>query len=139
MTKLLIVDDSREMRELIKNIVGKECHEVFECEDGDEVLAAFTAHRPDWVLMDVEMKQVDGIAATRQIKAAFPEAQIVIVTNYDDATLREAAQVAGACGYVLKENLLDLRLLLQSSTCKQGRDQGSNQSPTIKDCQRQKG
>ncbi len=67
MTKVLIVDDSREMRELIKSIVGKECHEVFECEDGDEVLAAFTAHRPDWVRRD--RRAIRVIKATKVIKA----------------------------------------------------------------------
>jgi PleD family two-component response regulator len=58
---LLIVDDSREMRQLMKSIVSKVCHEVFECEDGEEVRHAFTFHRPDWVLMDVEMKRMDGL------------------------------------------------------------------------------
>jgi len=46
MTTLLIVDDNREMRQLMKSIVSKSCKEVFECEDGDEVLDAFTTHRP---------------------------------------------------------------------------------------------
>ena len=52
------------------------------------------------------MKTADGIAIAGQLYAAFPEAKIVIVTNYDDADLRQAAREAGACGYVLKENLL---------------------------------
>ena len=39
-------------------------------------------HRPDWVLMDIKMKEMDGLMATMQIKAAFPEARIIIVTAY---------------------------------------------------------
>ena len=84
------------------------------------------------MLMDLEMKEMDGLVATGQIKSAFPEARIVItivrgfaqsqpgnalpwVTNFDDAVLREAADRAGACGYVLKDNLLELRALLGGS------------------------
>jgi len=63
--------------------------------------------------MDVRMNEVDGITATKQIKAADPEARIVIVTNYDDDALRKAAINAGACGYVLKDSLLALREWLE--------------------------
>lgn len=58
--------------------------------------------------MDIRMDEVDGIQATRQIIAADPAAKVVIVTDYDDEALREAAMAAGARGYVLKENLLEL-------------------------------
>jgi CheY-like chemotaxis protein len=74
MMTLLIVDDNREMRQLMKSIVSEVCDEIFECEDGDEVLPAFNAHRPDWVLMDVEMKRVDGLRATSDLMNRYPEA-----------------------------------------------------------------
>ena len=61
------------------------------------------------------MTHLDGLAATRQIKAAFPDARIVMVTSYDEQSLRDEAQLAGACGYVLKENLLELIKLLAGS------------------------
>ena len=84
-----------------------------ECGDGREAVALYPALRPDWVLMDIEMAHLNGILATRSIRADFPTARIVIVTNYNDATMREAAARAGASGYVLKENLLELRQYLQ--------------------------
>jgi YesN/AraC family two-component response regulator len=62
--------------------------------------------KPDWVLMDVKMPKLDGIAATRQIMEAFPRAQIVIVSQYDDFEMREGARGAGAVDYVLKDDLL---------------------------------
>lgn len=110
--KLLIVEDNSEMRRLIKSLVGKLAKEVHECPDGGEALAAYATHRPDYVLMDIEMSGMDGIRATGQIKASFPEARIIIVTNYDDGDFREAAREAGACAYVVKENLHQLRPLL---------------------------
>jgi two-component system response regulator DegU len=103
------------MRRMIKRLIKGVLAEVYECSDGAQALEAYTTHRPDWVLMDIEMKEVDGLTATRQIRAVFPEARIVIVSNYDSDELREAASTAGACGYVVKENLIDLRRLLGAS------------------------
>jgi DNA-binding NarL/FixJ family response regulator len=112
--RLLIVEDNANMRRLIGNIV-KGIAEVSECDDGAQALAAYRQNRPDWVLMDIKMAAVNGIQAAREIKAAFPEARIVMVTNYDDAELREAARIAGVSQYLLKENLLEIRRLLQTS------------------------
>jgi two-component system NarL family response regulator len=110
--KLLIVEDNADMRRLIKGLVDDLAATINECGDGAEALAAFVEHRPDWVLMDIKMENLDGIAATRQIIAAFPEAQIVIVTDYGDAKSRAAANAAGACAYVDKEDLFALRAIL---------------------------
>ncbi len=63
MTTLLIVDDNREMRQLVRKIADKVSDRIFECEDGDEALAAFEKHHPDWIVMDVEMKRLDGLQA----------------------------------------------------------------------------
>ncbi len=107
--KVLIVDNSELMRRMIKSFISDLVQETFECSDGSEALAAYTHHRPDLVLMDLKMLGMDGFEATRQIKAAYPEARIVIVSQYDDASLREAASKAGAEGYVSKVDLFPIR------------------------------
>jgi CheY-like chemotaxis protein len=112
MLNLLIVEDNQPMRDLIRSIIADLAGEVTECSDGAEALSAYTRCRPNWVLMDIRMKEMDGISATRQIKAAFPEANIVIVTDYDSPNMREAARRAGAREYVTKDNLLDVRRIL---------------------------
>jgi CheY-like chemotaxis protein len=112
--KLLLVDDSERVRGVIKRLVGGLCEAVYECVDGAEALAAYDQFRPDWVLMDIRMKQVDGVEATRRIVASHKDARVVIVTNCDDEELREMAREAGACGFVLKENLWTLREILSS-------------------------
>src|SRR5215207_1147434 len=93
---ILIVDDSMPMRDLIKMTLAGAAEIVGECDDGAGALAAYERLQPDWVLMDIEMKGVDGITATRQITAAYPQARIIIVTDYDDDDLRRAAAEAGA-------------------------------------------
>jgi DNA-binding NarL/FixJ family response regulator len=109
---LLIVDDNERMRGLIRVVVSGLVDAIYECGDGEAALAAVAEHRPDWVLMDIEMPRADGITTTRRIKAAFPAARVVIVTQYDDNRLRRAAREAGADGYVLKESLMEILRIL---------------------------
>lgn len=111
---LMIVEDNFEMRRLIKSLIADLADPIYECDDGAAAIRMYAEQHPDWVLMDIELKQMDGITASRQIKMDFPEAKIVIVTISNDKGLRAAATEAGACGYVLKENLFDLRKLLQT-------------------------
>jgi len=110
---ILIVDDSDHIRRLIASLVSDLAEVVVECSDGNEALEAYKKHNPDWVLMDLKMKEMDGIAATKQIKSAFSDARIMIVTDFDDPKLRQAALSAGAREYVVKEDLLSLRRILQ--------------------------
>jgi CheY-like chemotaxis protein len=110
---VLIVDDNPRFRELLKTVLAGVVDEVSECADGDEAVAAYRARRPDWVLMDLQMPRVGGLEAIRRLLAADPTAHVVVVTDYGDAHWRAAALEAGARGYVLKDNLLDLRRLLE--------------------------
>jgi CheY-like chemotaxis protein len=112
---VLIVDDNLSVCRLIHGIVAPLAEQVYECTDGEHAVSLYRAHRPDVVLMDVAMRGVDGITATRRIKEFNPDARVVIVTNHDQPDLREAATEAGAVGYVLKTNLLDLRGWIESA------------------------
>jgi CheY-like chemotaxis protein len=114
MVSVLIVDDSEEIRRMLRDVVADVANPIYECADGSEACAAYARHRPDWVLMDLSMAPTDGITATRQIVQMFPTARIVIVTQYDGVPFQTAAEEAGAFGYVLQENLFEVRRLLAS-------------------------
>ena len=115
--RLLIVDDSASTRRLIKTLVTTlgpcSACELYECADGSEPMDAYRLRQPDFVLMDIQMRTMDGITATARLKAADPSAKIVMVTNYDQVDLREAALEAGAYAFVSKDDLLQLVHLLE--------------------------
>lgn len=106
---ILIVDDNKAMRCTIREFISDLTESIYECDDGRKAFDFYAEHLPDWVFMDIQMKDLDGISATKQIIGAFPRAKIAIVTDYDDEDLREAALAAGASKYFVKENLIDLR------------------------------
>ena len=110
--KIMIVDDNNAVRAKIREILRATAQTVCECTDGSEALDSYTRFRPDWVLMDIKMKQMDGFQATEEIMAKFPDARVVMVTQYDEPSLRERAKQIGACDFVLKERLFDIERII---------------------------
>lgn len=107
----LIADDNQRFRVSVSRYLHSRIpdhHKVFEASDGGEAAALYEKVHPDWVLMDVAMQPVDGLAGTRMILREHPEAKIIILTNYDDPDYRVAAREAGTAAFVLKERLTDL-------------------------------
>ncbi len=103
--RVLIVDDQPLMRLGLRTLLELEPGMVVigEAPDGAAAIEAYARHRPDVVLMDVRMPELDGVAATREIVTRWPEARIVILTTFDeDAYVVEGLQ-AGAMGYLLKD------------------------------------
>lgn len=111
MTKVLLVEDNAKMRGIIRNLI-RDLAEIYECSDGETASSVYFQYQPDWVLMDIQLGKMSGIQAAREIIAADPGARVLIVTTYSDEELREAASWAGACGYVLKEDLSEIRRII---------------------------
>ena len=111
----LIAEDSSRMRESIKRTILSKLpnhHTIHEAADGGAAVELYEQTHPDWVLMDIQMEPVDGLAATRTILAAHPDAKIIILTNYDDAGYRRAAAAMGTRAFVLKEHLNEIPVVL---------------------------
>lgn len=103
--KVLVVDTNPSLRGMIKSILALGHADVAEAGDGKTALQLYSTYKPDWVLMDLSLKGMDGLDVTRQLKKVHPEAMIVLVTDQDSLTLRRKAREAGAGGVMLKENL----------------------------------
>ena len=103
--RVLIADDHALVREGLRAVLeGEEGIEVVgEAADGREALRACAELSPDLVLMDVRMPGMDGLEATRQIKARMPGVAVVMVTMHENPDYLLEAVRAGAAGYVLKE------------------------------------
>jgi len=103
--RVLIVDDQAVVRAGVARILGPDdgFEVVAECDDGDQVPAAVEEHRPDVVLMDVRMRRVDGVAATRALAATGSAPPVLVLTTFDDDDVLWGALDAGAAGFVLKD------------------------------------
>ena len=111
----MIVDDNRRIREVIKSMLVEQKAEFCECGNAASAVETYGKFQPDWVLMDIEMEGMDGIAAAKEIVKADTDAKIVIVTNYDEPHFRFAARAAGAVAFVNKENLHELNGIINSA------------------------
>ncbi len=104
-TRVLIADDHTLMRQGLATLLGLDetIRVVGTAANGHEALAEAERLLPHVVLMDLRMPEMDGIAATAQLKSRHPEIQVLILTTFDDDELVFAALEAGASGYVLKD------------------------------------
>jgi DNA-binding NarL/FixJ family response regulator len=103
--RVLLVDDQALFREALATLldVRTDVKVVGEAGNGDEALRAAAELRPDVVLMDLRMPVLDGIAATRRLRAEQPEVRVIALTTFDDDSEVFAALRAGAVGYLLKD------------------------------------
>jgi DNA-binding NarL/FixJ family response regulator len=102
--RILLADDHPVVRSGLRALIGtiEDLEVVGEAADGEQALRETLLLRPDVVLMDVRMDGVDGVEATRRIRAAAPETAVLMLTMYDDDATVFTAMQAGARGYLLK-------------------------------------
>jgi pilus assembly protein CpaE len=107
--KVLVVDDVRQTRENIIRLLKFEGHiqVVGGAESGFEGVRLAVEHQPDVILMDVNMPDMDGIEAAKQVKAKVPLTQIVMLTVQDDPGYMRKAIIAGARDYLIKPPTID--------------------------------
>ena len=103
--RVLAVDDHPVVRAGIAAMLATEpdLHVVAEARNGAEAIALYEAHRPDVVLMDLQMPEVNGVTAILGIRASDPDARVIALTTYDGDADIHRALTAGACAYLLKD------------------------------------
>lgn len=110
-----ILDDYAEMRKVIRETVTLPGDTIYEYESAEDIIIQYEKYHPDWVLMDIQMKPVNGIQATANLVQSFPQAKVIIVTNFDEPHYRKMASRIGATGFVLKDNLAGIRPIIDGT------------------------
>ncbi|MCB0229020.1 MAG: response regulator transcription factor [Anaerolineae bacterium] len=105
MIKVIVCDDQALIRDSLGMLLNLErnIQVVGSAEDGAEAVELVALHQPDLVLMDLKMPGMNGIEATRRIRAQYPEVKVLVLTTYDDDEWVFDAIRAGASGYLLKD------------------------------------
>ena len=104
--RVVLVDDQELVRSGLRRILRRKdgFEIVAECADGSEVPQAVAIHRPDVVVMDLRMRNVDGIEATRRLREDPDAPPVLVLTTFDDDELLSGALRAGAAGFLLKDS-----------------------------------
>ncbi len=105
MIKVMLADDQIILSEGIKSVL-ETCDEIEVCgiaHDGLQAVEMAQALKPDVILMDVRMPEMNGVAATKRIKEVCPEIKIIILTTFDDSDYILSGINNGASGYLLKD------------------------------------
>lgn len=109
MIKVAIVEDNKTTREGLEKMVNlsSEYRCVCSCSTAEEALATLPQHKPDVVLMDIQLPNMSGVECVAQLKLLLPSTQVIMVTVYEDPDRIFRALRAGASGYLLKRSVAD--------------------------------
>jgi two-component system, cell cycle response regulator DivK len=102
--RILVVEDTEDNRRIVRDLLSSVGYEVIEAVDGAEGVATAQSERPDLILMDIQLPEIDGYEATRRIRAISELARvpIIAVTSYALSGDEEKARAAGCDGYLAK-------------------------------------
>jgi two-component system response regulator NreC len=154
--RVLLVEDHETVREGLRLLLDSQAdmEVVAEASDGRAAVEYSERLRPQVVVMDLSMPEMNGLAATHAIKKGCPETAVVALTRHDDAAFVDELRKAGASGYVLKQSpsgelldavrvaavggsYLDGRLRMREASATQGHLNRVRRSPSVSDREKQ--
>jgi two-component system response regulator PilR (NtrC family) len=116
MGNVLVVDDEKAVRDVLKAVLEKEGHRVTSACDGEQALQAVTSHPPDLVISDIRMPKLDGIKLLGEIRERDPDLPVILVTAYASSDSTIQAMRLGAYDYLTKPFRIDeVRLVVEKA------------------------
>ena len=102
--RILVVEDQEDNRRILRDLLTNAGYDIVEATNGREALAAAAAHRPDLILMDIQLPVLDGYETTRRLKAdaALAAIPVIVITSYALSGDEAKARIAGCDDYVTK-------------------------------------
>lgn len=114
---IMIVDDHDDMRRMIRSVVERElgrANRIVEFSGGEEAVRSAERRCPDLLLLDIELRSMNGFDVMERIRAVHPSARVIFITSHNASAYRTKARLMHAAGFVPKDHLSDLSPLLLS-------------------------
>ena len=128
---ILLVDDEAHIRKFIGLVLRQiQAVTIFEASNGEEALALYAQHRPDMVLLDVNMPKIGGLETLRGLKALNPDCVVVMLTSLATRQIIEESAELGAANYLRKDTPKDEILKSLKETIEENFDSPDSPSPT---------
>lgn len=102
MKKILVVDDEKPIREMLKRFLAKKGYEVYDADNGDDALKIVGEQEPCIVLLDIRMPKTDGIEVLKKIKELKPDTGVIMITAVSETAVAEKCMEYGAFDYITK-------------------------------------
>lgn len=112
--KFLLIDDNGYCGKYLRSLITNNGDEYIEIENNDDLCSAYLKYKPDWLLIDIQMKERNGFNIIEKIKYKLPEAAIAVLSDFYDERLRLNAEKVGASVFIAKENLFDFYSIINS-------------------------
>lgn len=118
--RVLIVDDSSMMRKMIAKLLQPPGHIVVgQAKNGLEAIELYKSLKPDIVTMDITMREMDGLAAAKEILRYDSSAHIIFLSNLDEDTYRSEVEALGARGFASKHKAREILDMIEQSEAKE--------------------
>lgn len=122
--RILIVDDHADFRAMVKDYLSRSDLdlEIFEASTAEMGVAKTSFVKPEIILMDINLPNVNGLAATKHIKADFPDCDVIILTMFDVEAFKKAAETIKASAFIGKSEIYE-KLLPAVKKCLEAKSQ----------------
>lgn len=102
MAKVLVTDDTAFMRQMLRELLEKEGHEIIEAETGTAAILAYRMYQPDVVILDITMPEMDGLTCLRKLREEFPDAKVIMCSAMGQQDKVVEAIESGAKDFIVK-------------------------------------